>query len=88
MQLTRTKIGIYQVRCTYYMSSIFHFFLDRQFRGDVVRKKIVNLVEYILDRDLVFLPDYVLMGLPDINLVIVKNIIKIVELNFTMYTAT
>jgi len=39
MQLKTTKIGIYQVRCTYYLSSIFHFFLDRQFRGDVVRKK-------------------------------------------------
>jgi len=28
------------------------------------------------------------MDLPDSNLVIVKNIIKIVELSFTMYTAT
>jgi hypothetical protein len=35
MQLTTTKFRIYQVRCTYYLSSILSFFLDRQFRGDV-----------------------------------------------------
>ena len=35
MQLTTTKFRIYQVRCTCYLSSIFFFFLDRQFRGDV-----------------------------------------------------
>ena len=36
MQLTTTKFRIYQVRCTYYLSSILSFFLDGQFRGDVV----------------------------------------------------
>jgi len=45
MQLTTTKFRIYQIRCTCYLSSIFSFFLNRQFRGDVAwEKNFVKLV--------------------------------------------
>ena len=39
MQLTTTKFRIYQIRCTCYICTClvyYLFFLDRQFRGDVV----------------------------------------------------